>query len=76
MIRQPEQLLAENDPLAASLFKQYKQVKMPNLRLNDEETNALIGFLVSQSSAHDKQASAADETKTAAPAGEHVHPHE
>src|SRR6267142_1467446 len=76
MIRQPEQLLAENDPLAASLFKQYKQVKMPNLRLNDEETNALIGFLVSQSSAHDKQASAADETKTAGPAGEHVHPHE
>lgn len=75
MIRQPEQLLAEKDPLAVSLFKQYKQVKMPDLRLNDDETNALIGFLVSQSSALNKEASAAGETKGGEPASGHVHPH-
>ena len=47
IIEKPDQLLAEKDPIATALFKKYKKVQMPNLRLNDEETNLLIGYLVS-----------------------------
>lgn len=71
-IKTPEQLLKENDPIATALFKKYKEVKMPNLRLNDDEVNALIGFMVRQSSVHDKEAAAAagpGTAKSAEPAG-------
>src|SRR2546423_4284261 len=47
IIEKPDQLLVEKDPIAMKLFKKYKKVQMPNLRLNDEETNLLIGYLVS-----------------------------
>lgn len=57
MIQRPDQLLAEKDPVATAMFEKYKQVQMPNLRLGDDELNEIIGFLVMQSSAHDKQAS-------------------
>jgi protein SCO1/2 len=60
MIQRPDQLLAEKDPVATALFEKYKKVQMPNLRLDDDQLNALIGFLVARTSAHDKQASAGD----------------
>jgi protein SCO1/2 len=55
----PDQMLAEKDPITMALNEKYKNVKMPNLRLSDEEINVLIGYMVSQTSAHDREAAAA-----------------
>ncbi|HWZ43074.1 MAG TPA: SCO family protein [Candidatus Saccharimonadales bacterium] len=65
IIKSPDQLLKEKDPLATALFEKYKRVQMPNLGLNKEEIDALIGFLVTQTSEHDKQASSGAETSKA-----------
>jgi protein SCO1/2 len=35
-IKEPDAMLAEQDPLATALFAQYKQLSMPNLRLSDQ----------------------------------------
>ncbi len=50
-ISTPDQVLKENDPVAAALFNQYKQVNMPNLRLAPEDVATLISFLEAQSTA-------------------------
>lgn len=47
----PDQVLAEKDPLATALFKRYKEVQMPNLRLAEEDVRSLIAFLESQTAA-------------------------
>lgn len=44
-IREPEKVLAEGDATAVELFQKYKQVRMPNLRLGDEEVESLIAYL-------------------------------
>jgi protein SCO1/2 len=41
----PDQMLTEKDPIATALFKQYNQVQMPNLHLNEGEVNAILGYL-------------------------------
>src|ERR1700686_256385 len=56
-IATPEKMIAEGDPIATELFKKYKQVNMPNLRLGGQDTADLIRFMESQTAAHDKQAS-------------------
>ena len=38
-------MIARKDPIAIALYKQYKQINMPNLRLQDSEVEALIAFL-------------------------------
>ena len=50
-IQKPDEMLAQKDPLALLLFKQYNQVQMPNLRLGSEDTQHLIQFLEAQSTA-------------------------
>jgi protein SCO1/2 len=52
-IQTPDRVLAEGDPIATALFHKYKEVVMPNLRLTDDETTALMGFLESQQQAAD-----------------------
>jgi protein SCO1/2 len=47
-IATPERILAEKDPIATALFKKYKKVQMPNLRLEDDEVEMLIDFLKEQ----------------------------
>ena len=42
-LREPEQMLAEKDPIAVALFEKYKQVRMPNLALKNDEIAALLG---------------------------------
>lgn len=85
-ILRPDEMLAQGDPTATALFKQYKQVLMPNLRLVDMDADAIIGFLEKETAA----AAAADQQKQehhhhmeektpAAPAAateEHHHHHE
>jgi protein SCO1/2 len=44
-IQEPDQLLRAKDPLALSLFSQYNQVYMPNLKLTDQEVEALLVYL-------------------------------
>jgi protein SCO1 len=56
-IATPNKLIADGDPIATELFKKYKQVNMPNLRLGGQDTADLINFIESQTAAHDKQAS-------------------
>jgi protein SCO1 len=58
-IQQPDKVLAAKDPIATALFKKYKQVRMPNLRLNDQDVAALLSFLQSESTGQHKIASTA-----------------
>ena len=46
-IATPDEVLAEKDPIATALFKKYKEVRMPNLRLDDDEVKLIIDFLKS-----------------------------
>jgi protein SCO1/2 len=67
-IQNPEKLLAEKDPITMALAEKYGHVTMPNLRVADEDANHLIGYLVSQTSALQRQARNAA-TKAADSAG-------
>jgi protein SCO1/2 len=44
-IQEPDKVLAAHDPIATALFKKYKQVRMPNLRLTDGDTAEVLRFL-------------------------------
>jgi protein SCO1/2 len=44
-ISEPDKLLAEKDPIATALFKQYKEVQMPRLGLAEADINVLIDFM-------------------------------
>jgi protein SCO1 len=57
-IQRPDQMLADKDPLATSLFKQYKEVRMPNLRLGPEDTEFVVRYLEAQASAASNHAEA------------------
>jgi hypothetical protein len=59
-------MLAEGDPTAVALFKQYKGVQMPNLRLVNSDVDKIIGFLEKET----KAAAAADQQQ------QHQHHHE
>lgn len=45
MISEPDKLLAEKDPIATALFKQYKEVQMPRLGIADADVTVLIEFM-------------------------------
>ncbi len=47
----PDEVLAAGDPIATALFQQYKEVRMPNLRLSEADVAALIGYLAAQDAA-------------------------
>ena len=57
-IQHPEQLLAEKDAITMALAKKYSNVNMPNLRVSDDDANYMIGYLVSRTSMHNRQAAA------------------
>ncbi|QPK63375.1 SCO family protein [Methylomonas sp. LL1] len=44
-LKTPDQMLAENDPIASELFNRYQKLPMPNLRLSDSEVEALIAYM-------------------------------
>ncbi|HYQ50745.1 MAG TPA: SCO family protein [Pseudomonas sp.] len=44
-LKEPDQMLAEQDPLATLLYEQYNRLAMPNLRLGDAEVAALLSYL-------------------------------
>ena len=47
-ISEPDKMIEEGDPEALALYVQYRELAMPNLRLEDTEVNALLEFLVEQ----------------------------
>jgi protein SCO1/2 len=49
-ISQPDALLAAGDPTAAALFRQYKEIRMPNLKLGASDVADLVSFLETASS--------------------------
>ncbi len=59
-IKAPDQLLEQKDPTALELFARYNQVRMPNLRLGDEDVEALIRYLENQGAAPQPPAGQAD----------------
>jgi protein SCO1 len=50
-IQKPDEVLAAKDPLATALFKQYKEVRMPNVRLGPDDTEAIVRYLEGQTPA-------------------------
>ena len=48
-LKEPDRMLAEKDPLALELFAQYRNVPMPNMRLNDLEIAAVLDFVAEES---------------------------
>lgn len=44
-IAAPDEMLAAGDPAAGALYRQYKEVRMPNLRLGASEVAELVRFL-------------------------------
>jgi protein SCO1/2 len=48
-IARPDRMIAEGDPVATELFKKYKQVNMPDLRLADVDIHALIDYMQAES---------------------------
>jgi protein SCO1/2 len=44
-IKEPNKMLAEKDPIAIDLYNRYNKVLMPNLRLTDNDAEALIDYL-------------------------------
>ncbi len=46
-IKEPDTLIAENDPIAMQLLKEADNVEMPPLDLSDEEVVAVIAYLKS-----------------------------
>src|SRR5512139_284511 len=47
-IAQPDKLVAEGDPIATSLLKQFNNLQMPNLGLSQAQVAALIAYLETQ----------------------------
>jgi protein SCO1/2 len=47
-IAEPNRVLEERDPVATTLFNRFKQVRMPNLRLNGVDVDAILGYLANQ----------------------------
>jgi protein SCO1/2 len=48
-IRVPDEMLAAGDPTASALFKKYKEVRMPNLRLAPGEVRGVISYIDARS---------------------------
>jgi len=55
-LRAPEQLLAEQDPIAVALSARYKHVPMPNLRLSNDEIVIVLAYLAAQGRASPERA--------------------
>jgi protein SCO1 len=63
-LRAPDQMLAEQDPIAVALLAKYKNVSMPNLHLSDGETATVLSYLEAQRVASPPQREGQDSTAT------------
>ena len=58
MIQTPEQLFKAKDPVALALLKRYKNVRMPNVSVTNDELKLLVDYLDARAAERDKQARA------------------
>ncbi len=65
----PDKVLEEKDPIATALFEQYKKILMPNLRMGNEDTEAVLDYLARETAAQAKAKAKGSETTTAQPTG-------
>src|SRR5262249_42956694 len=64
-ITMPDRMLAEKDPIATALFKEYKEIRMPNLGLSRADVADLLEYIEAQtaaSRARDKVGNKAEES--------------
>lgn len=54
-LKNPTEML-ETDSLAQAMLAQYNNTKMPNLRLSDQDVEALLQFVAAESEKHRQQA--------------------
>lgn len=54
-IREPDVMLQDKDPIAMALFKEYKGVQMPNMRLGPGDVLWIVNFLKKQDAAADQK---------------------
>jgi protein SCO1/2 len=47
-IAEPNRVLEDRDPVALALFNRFNKVRMPNLRLNRVDVDAILGYLAIQ----------------------------
>jgi len=52
---EPDKMLEEKDPLAVSLYAQYNNVPMPNLRLSRTDVDHLLDYIEEESRAFDRR---------------------
>ncbi len=48
-LAEPDQMLAEKDPIATELFDRFNKVPMPNMQLNDNHVDLLLEYLDAES---------------------------
>jgi len=48
-VQVPDKVLAEGDPIATALFKKYKDIRMPNLRLGQDEVALVLSYVDAES---------------------------
>src|SRR5947209_14819659 len=68
-ITTPDKMLKEKDPIATALFKKYKEVNMPNLKMADVDLKNLMDFLERQNAAPEKETPGAAKTGAGADKG-------
>jgi len=54
-IATPDKMLEEKDPIAAALFKKYKEIRMPNLGLHEVDVATVIEYMQAQTAALEKE---------------------
>jgi protein SCO1/2 len=53
-LKAPDEMMG-SDPTAQELLKEYKNVKMPNLKLKDDEVESLMHYLAAESAKQKKE---------------------
>lgn len=74
-LQEPEKVLAEGDPIARELFDKYKQVRMPNLKLGEEDVNVLLSHIKAQQTVAAAATQGADRAAAVKPGSNHSHAH-
>jgi protein SCO1 len=69
-IAAPDKLLAEKDPIAVALFKEYEEARMPNEGLHEVDVATLIDYIEARTAALRGAAAEAGQKGTAKPATE------
>ena len=65
-LRAPDQMLADEDPIAIALYERYNRLSMPNMRLNQEEAASILDYIAEESSrlAHTNTSAGGNEKNT------------